>query len=213
LVDTRAGTGYAASWTTEGTSGETTVTEEEWLTSTDPQAMLAFFLGKTSERKLRLFALACWRRSGGGSDKEWRRESLRVYELLAEGSVTDEELAAIGANRVDIQPAALDAADAAGATRDAGPGERATQADLLRCIFGNPFRPFSIDPAWLTWHDGLLVSMARQMYDSRDFTDMPILADALEEAGCQDQDILGHCRSGGEHVRGCCVVDLILGKE
>lgn len=97
---------------------------------------------------------------------------------------------------------------------DAGAeAEKAVQAALLRCIFGNPFQFASIDPAWLRWHDGLLLSMAQQMYDSRDFTDMSVLADALEEAGCQDQDILGHCRSGVEHVRGCWLVDLLLGKE
>jgi len=55
--------------------------------------------------------------------------------------------------------------------------------------------------------------MARRMYDSRDFADLPVLADALEEAGCQDQDILGHCRSESEHVRGCWVIDLLLGKN
>ena len=85
---------------------------------------------------------------------------------------------------------------------------------FLRDIFGPmPFRPITLDPSWLTWHDGLLVSMARQMYDSRDFTDMPVLADALEEAGCTNQDILGHCRTGVEHVRGCWIVDLVLGKK
>jgi hypothetical protein len=83
----------------------------------------------------------------------------------------------------------------------------------LRCLFGNPFRPATLDPAWLSWHNRLPVSMARQMYDSRDFADMPVLADALEEAGCRDADILGHCRFGGDHVRGCWVVDLLLGKE
>jgi hypothetical protein len=92
-------------------------------------------------------------------------------------------------------------------------GGVAWQANLLRDIFGNPFRPITLEPSWLTWHGGLLVSMGQRMYDSRDFSDMPVLADALEEAGCQDQDILGHCRSGGEHVRGCWVVDLLLGKE
>jgi hypothetical protein len=76
-----------------------------------------------------------------------------------------------------------------------------------------PFRLISFDPSWLTWHDGLLVSMAQKMYDSRDFTDMPVLADALEEAGCTNQDILRHCREPGEHVRGCWIVDLLLGKE
>jgi hypothetical protein len=91
--------------------------------------------------------------------------------------------------------------------------ERAAQSSLLRDIFGNPFRPVSLDPAWRTWHYGLLVSMARQMYDSRDFSDMAVLADAIEEAGCTNQDILAHCRSGGEHVRGCWVIDALLGKE
>jgi hypothetical protein len=84
---------------------------------------------------------------------------------------------------------------------------------MARDIFGNLFCPVTVYPAWLAWHDGLLASMARRMYDSRDFTDMPVLADALEEAGCQDQDILGHCRSGGEHVRGCRAIDLLLGKS
>jgi len=88
------------------------------------------------------------------------------------------------------------------------------QSDVLRCIFGPlPFRPVALAPSWRTWHGGLPVSMARRMYGSRDFGDLPVLADALEEAGCQDQDILGHCRSGGEHVRGCWVIDLLLGKS
>lgn len=87
------------------------------------------------------------------------------------------------------------------------------QCRLIRNIFGNPFHPVSIDPSWLTRHDGLIVSMARQMYDSRDFRDMPVLADALEEAGCTKADILNHCRQPGEHVRGCWVVDALLGKS
>ena len=86
-------------------------------------------------------------------------------------------------------------------------------AVLLFDIFGNPFRPVAVDPGWLIWHGGLLVSIAQRMYDGRDFSDMPVLADGLEEAGCQDQDILGHCRSGGEHVRGCWVIDAILGRS
>jgi hypothetical protein len=89
---------------------------------------------------------------------------------------------------------------------------KAALVPLVRDILGNPFRPVSLDPTWLTWRGGLVVSMTQRMYNSRDFTDMPILADPLEEAGCQDQDILAHCRSGGEHVKGCWVVDLLLGK-
>jgi hypothetical protein len=85
---------------------------------------------------------------------------------------------------------------------------------LLHDLFGSlPFHPITIDPAWLTWHDGLLVSMAQTMYDSRDFSDMPVLADALEEAGCDNADILTHCRHPSEHVRGCWVLDSILGRS
>jgi hypothetical protein len=115
----------------------------------------------------------------------------------------------------DVIAACWRATDSQSAHTPGGEGSRRTeeaQCGLLRCIFGNPFRPVVLDSGWLTWHDGLLVSMARQMYDSRDFRDLPVLADALEEAGCTDQDILSHCRSVGEHVRGCWVIDLLLAK-
>jgi hypothetical protein len=80
---------------------------------------------------------------------------------------------------------------------------------LIRDIFGNPFRPVAFDPSWRT---STAVVLARQMYESREFSAMPILADALQDAGCEDPDILGHCRGPGPHVRGCWVVDLVLGK-
>jgi hypothetical protein len=65
---------------------------------------------------------------------------------------------------------------------------------------------------WLAWRTSS-VEMAQRMYDSRDFSDMPVLADALEEAGCTEADILAHCRRPGEHTRGCWVLDLLLGKS
>ena len=81
---------------------------------------------------------------------------------------------------------------------------------LLRDIFGNPFRPVAFDPAW---RSEAAVGIARGIYDDRAFERMPILADALQEAGCEHSDILAHCREPGVHVRGCWVVDLVLGKE
>jgi hypothetical protein len=72
------------------------------------------------------------------------------------------------------------------------------------------FRPVTFKPVWLT---STVVGLARQMYESRDFSPMPILADALQDAGCDSDDILDHCRGPGPHVRGCWVVDLVLGKE
>jgi hypothetical protein len=88
--------------------------------------------------------------------------------------------------------------------------ERMAQAELFRDIFGNPFRPTAFSPSWRI---DTAVSLARQMYESRDFSAMPILADALQDAGCDNGDILEHCRGAGPHVRGCWVCDLVLGKE
>jgi hypothetical protein len=85
----------------------------------------------------------------------------------------------------------------------------AVAPSLVRDVFGNPFRPVSFLPAWRT---DTAVSLARAMYESRDFGAMPILADALQDAGCDSADTLDHCRGPGPHVRGCWVVDLVLAK-
>jgi hypothetical protein len=87
----------------------------------------------------------------------------------------------------------------------------ATECNLLRDIFGNPFRPVAFDPAWRT-SDGLL--LARGIYEERAFDRMPILADALQDAGCNSDDILNHLRDPQvAHVRGCWALDSVLGKE
>ena len=89
--------------------------------------------------------------------------------------------------------------------------ERKHLASVLRCVTGNPFRPIAFDSRWRT---GTTLSLTRQMYESRDFSAMPILADALQDAGCDNSDILNHCRdASAPHVRGCWVVDLVLEKE
>lgn len=89
--------------------------------------------------------------------------------------------------------------------------EERAQCDLVRCIFGNPFWKVAFDPSWQTSD---ATAIARGMYESRDFSAMPVLADALQDAGCSDETVLGHCRDASHaHVRGCWVVDLVLGKE
>ena len=92
--------------------------------------------------------------------------------------------------------------------------EQAAQVTLLlHDIFGNPFRPVTLDPFVLGWNAGTVIKLAQGANRPAAFDLLPILADALEDAGCTNQDILGHCRGSGEHVRGCWVVDLILGKK
>jgi hypothetical protein len=91
--------------------------------------------------------------------------------------------------------------------------ERRAQCDLLRDVFGYPFRPASLDPALLAWRGGLAVAIAAEVYEERAFDRLPILADALEEAGCTDREVLLHCRGPAPHARGCWVVDRMLSKD
>lgn len=93
---------------------------------------------------------------------------------------------------------------------DRTPEEAATlHLALFRDVLPNPFLPVVVDPEWRT---STVLALCEQMYRSGDFSPMPILADALQDAGCGDPHILSHCRSDGPHVRGCWMVDLVLGK-
>jgi hypothetical protein len=214
------------------------MTEAEWLGCTDPRPMLEFLRSKASDRKLRLFAVGCCRRASEMASFG----VVSLAECAADGLATDDELAnarseaergfelalgqfsyvpppqhlhADGAAVAVTSSSAWEAAEASAAELAAlvGGGEPAAQAILLRDLFGNPFRSVAIDPAWLSWSDGTVTKLAQAIYDNRTFDQLPILADALEEAGCDNADILTHCREPGEHVRGCWVVDLLLGKE
>jgi hypothetical protein len=94
-----------------------------------------------------------------------------------------------------------------------------TQCNLLRDLFGNPFISTTFDPSWRIWNDHTVIRLAVAAYDHRempfgllDNALLAILADALEEAGCSEQAILDHLRDGCEHVRGCHVLDSVLGR-
>jgi hypothetical protein len=115
-------------------------------------------------------------------------------------------VAAVGRARVarTAQAHAWEAAFAAGAR---------TQADLLRDLFGNPFRPAAVRPVWLSSADRTVPRLARAIYDEQAFDRLPILADALEEAGCTHPAFLDHCRRPAEHVRGCWVLDALLAAD
>lgn len=217
------------------------MTEQEWLTCTDPDAMLTFLRGKSSERKLRLFACSCCRRIWHLLTDERSRKGVEIAERYADGEASDEEMEvafraawAVLTHCLGPQAAAAEAAAESTWGHDAfGPpyhlslltysiffavgedkSERIAQCRLLREVIGNPFlppQPFL--SATLTWNGGTVTQLARHIYDDRAFDRLPILADALEEAGCTDTDILNHCRQPGEHVRGCWLVDMLLGKS
>ena len=86
----------------------------------------------------------------------------------------------------------------------------ARQREVLFDLVGNPFQPIAFDPAWRT---STVLTLARTMLDTGDFSAMPILADALQDAGCEDKSVLTHCRGDGPHFRGCWVVDGILDRN
>jgi hypothetical protein len=180
------------------------MTEAEWLTCTRPWPMLKFLYDrrKASGRQLRLFRIACCRDLWSWL-KDADRSAIETAQLWAEGRTVDPEQLA----RADTIMAHV--AEAVACSRER-PAECSRQAKLLHDILGNPFCPVSIDPAWLTSN---VTALAQTIYDERAFERMPILGDALEDAGCTNADILEHCRSGGEHVRGCWVVDLVLGRS
>jgi hypothetical protein len=98
----------------------------------------------------------------------------------------------------------------AGAAARPGAAVGGPYAALVREVFTNPFRPVVFSPSWRT---DTAVTLAHQMYEAREFSALPILADAIQDAGCTSAEILDHCRGDGPHVRGCWVVDLVLAKE
>jgi hypothetical protein len=91
--------------------------------------------------------------------------------------------------------------------------ERRRQADVLREMFGNPFRPVSLNPDWLRWNDACVRRLAEVFYRERRFADLPILADALEDAGCSQHSLLAHCRTQEGHEAGCWALDLLPARE
>jgi hypothetical protein len=191
----------------------------------------------TSDRRFRLFAVGCFAIYREQFRPKRLRKTVRIGERYADGEVTDVDLrraawsaqatagertlrdgvqsdsestprewfvralvrAAVSVSAEDVVRSSL---------RLPSFGRLEDEAHLFRDIFGNPFRPVIFDPSWRT---STVLVLARGIYTDRAFDRLPILADALQDAGCDDPDILGHCRGPGPHVRGCWVVDLVLG--
>jgi hypothetical protein len=244
------------------------MTEAEWLVCNHPRPMLEFLRGKASDRKLRLFAVACCKRVWLFLKDARTRKAVEVAEAFAEGLLSAEDLSDAGleATRVVAPPefrfvpldsagqavdkasnAAVmtcstpdnDMADCTGAVSGycssaaAYLGHEEGFADwhdqrlvakmrlefnvhswLLRELFGPlPFRPVNLPLPILTWNDRTVPRIAEGIYAERAFGRLPILHDALLDAGCADEALLAHCRKPEGHVRGCWALDLILGKE
>jgi hypothetical protein len=192
------------------------MTEAEWQKAKKPKAMLELLKGRASDRKLRLFGVECHltisenRRTVAGPPDDEQLDMEAVVRL-ADGADNLEEVRRGWDYPYPEWPfdwcsvILLCSSD-----EDRGFPTSAELVALFYEIFGNPFRPVNVDPAWLTTDVRLL---AEGIYAEKAFERMPILADALQEAGCDSDDLLNHLRGGGPHVRGCWALDLVLGKE
>jgi hypothetical protein len=217
------------------------MTEAEWLACTWPTLMLNFVNLKMSDRRKRLFAVACCRLIIHLLPDEHHRNAIKVAEDVADGLASDEQRLATADAAYDgeaypaahaaLAEIAYEAADKscfyavctveAEVNRERGLIELAHQALALRDIFGNPFRPSPpLPPAVLAWHDRTIPRLAEVIYEVRqlpagtlDTARLAILADALLDAGCEDEELIAHCRSEGPHIRGCWAIDAILGKS
>ena len=203
------------------------MTEAEWLACDNPAVMEQWIGRSASARKGRLYVCACCRRIWDDITHPALQEAVEVGEALADANVEPKLLkrtrrraeTAVGDGVYDpyniayiaISPLIHINGHLASTAANHTDNELAPYAVLLRDVFGNPFRPVAFNPAWRT---DTAVSLARGMYDRRDFGAMPILADALQDAGCDTEPILLHCRDPhAAHVRGCWVCDLVLAAE
>jgi hypothetical protein len=218
------------------------MTEADWLTCNDPEPMLHFLCQKqVSERKMRLLACACCRRVWDQLTDPRSRQAVEVAERFADRQASMRDLtqarlhawraasgpamaavwtasakpsgpiwnvfaAASALLREDVQSGAADW-DAALAVKTR------RQVRLVHEVMGNPFRPRALERDCLAWGRGVVRHLAEGIYEEQAFERMGILGDALEDAGCRDEVILEHCRQGGEHVRGCWVLDLLTDRE
>jgi hypothetical protein len=215
------------------------MTEEFWLELTEPKALLRFVQGSASERKLRLFACACIQASMDYFPftyfTQFWHEVLNAAYRLEDNSISASEVTGlVQLNRVVIDYRHTLLVEQLAHSFTLGNlselsvslgilvnDSRSTHywqpssvllaafSHYIRDIFGNPFRRVTLDPSWLT---STVVALAEGIYQEMAFDRMPILSDALMDTGCDNEDLLNHCRHAGEHCRGCWVLDLILGK-
>jgi hypothetical protein len=226
------------------------MTEEQWLTSTDAQAMLKVLYGKASDRKLRLFACACCRMVWDSLLHTRSRRAVEVAERYADGLATEQDLHRARSEAFQVISPGVGVVQMVRASRPFWEGRWRLAGEavhfhqpfligrlrwhpgdddlngwapvLLRDLFGAiAFRPLpTLSSSLLDWHDRLVVRLAQAAYEERslpggelDSTRLSILADALEDAGCTEGELLAHLRGRGPHWRGCFAVDALLARQ
>jgi hypothetical protein len=217
--------------------------EMQWLACSNAEQMLEFMRGKSRIRRYRLFACACARGFWDRLTDDRCRRAIISAEFYADQIVTLRDLRRMGSEALKVvqngyntqtrgtpESKAADMAYIAAdgrsfnstimVLRDLDDSKKQSLTLIVHDLFGNPFRPIALSGEWLAWNSAIVVRLAQAAYDERtlpagtlDNARLAVLSDALEEAGCADEQILMHLRSGGEHYRGCWVIDLLLGKQ
>lgn len=218
------------------------MTEEQWLTGEEPAPLYRYACGSADDRRSRLYAVACCRRKWKYFTDERIQRAVETAESFAEGEGTLGDLdyasqqvssafyewrskhgsqgqltrisfACLGLvrSRVDLWQLTTNTSGIPNNSARARALDGIQQSKLLREIYGNPFRSVAFNSEWRT-SDVML--LATGTYGERAFDRMPILADALQDAGCDSDSLLNHLRdSSATHVRGCWALDLVLGKS
>jgi hypothetical protein len=192
-------------------------TEEAWLAAVNPEALLRRLAGRLDERKLRLFACACCRRLSDALADPRNLRAVELAEAHADGLVPKREMKkarkAAHLPWLESFDARDEAAQALRAVVAVTPAAaQAELCSLLRDLSGHLFIPVKVRPSWLSRDGGAARTLAEVIYREGRFEELPVLADALEDAGCADEVVLGHCRSELPHARGCWLLDALLGK-
>ncbi len=196
------------------------MTADAWETCDDPRKLLEWVRRLGTDRQFRLFACAFWRwaESKGGELPPSAARALEFAESWAETGVRPDGYPAgfpgwhplLARTGFDAANWSVRGSPACGRAW-IGPDECGRQLALVREVFGNPFRQA---PVAAGWRSQPVVALARgTAYEERTFEQLPILADALEDAGCDAAGLLAHCRKSRPHVLGCWVLDAILAKE
>jgi len=211
------------------------MTEADWLATKRPVQMIDFIFEKLSIRRQRLIAIgSCgtippdvlgddgmrwlatvgrlaekpdvkitWKLVRKWSEEFWRDQYWRVRERNL-----SEVFVQVGLG--NLRPTLVNVATFRGTAERNNDFEDEAIAYVVREIFGNPFHPITLRPEWRT---STVLALATGIYDEKAFDRMPILADALEDSGCDNEEILQHCRGPGPHTRGCFVIDMLTGRQ
>jgi hypothetical protein len=178
------------------------MTEQEWLDGNDPDAMLDFMFEQTSRRKVELYTSGCYRLVWHLLPDErfrWKVEMRdRYFDGLATAAELDEAIKAGEGVSHEVVLAAWDTITPQG------------HVQILLDLFGNPFRSVAFDASWRT---PAVIELGQEIYDAYAFDRLALIADTLDQAGCDKAEVLTHLRGPGPHVRGCWALDLVLAKE